>query len=402
MRVEIVKLSDVPKAKEKFNKIISEHVYSVHKPIANLELLATSGSGDVKYSAIKCDACKERSDEEMQLLRWGAAANKVTIENTTNSKSTDLINPSKVEKNALTAKKNGFNNLFNMAGKSKSPEKLKSFQENKDSMKKYTNLKGKESEKNKDLTEGEKDEALIGQAKGSTEKEKDIVEKDKNSIQKNKGVSKDSAQKIKSTEKNKGSNSTAKKASPPSNSTKKGNLHNFFGKVTSPSKSVEVAPSEKNNDNVRKESTKEKITKEKKNSHGKKRNRSKEMDKSAKKRKRIVVQNDSSDSEEQSDVEMEESVPEEMEPETPTKPRSPSPPRVKQENGKRKVLKLVNRTYKEGEYIVTKKEHVYVSCSEDEEEEKKEEIKRKEKKAEAQIEKVKKKQSSLTDFFKRS
>ncbi|XP_018358605.1 PREDICTED: DNA polymerase delta subunit 3-like isoform X2 [Trachymyrmex cornetzi] len=349
MRVEVVKGSNLSEAKEKFSKIISEHVYSVHKPIADLELLATSGSGDTTYSAIKCDACKERTDEEMQLLRWGTTAKKV-MENVTNLKSTDLTNSSKAEKNPKATKKNGFNNLFNMVEKSKSSEKLKSsFQEsNKDSMK-----------------------------------------KEKNSVEKIQNL----------TKKNKNSNSTTKKISPQNNS-KKGSLDNFFGKLSSPPKSAtEAISSEKKNDNAKKEFTEGKIIKEKKKSHGKKRNRSKETNEVAKKRKRIVMQTDSSDSEIQSDIEMEESVPE-IEPEISMKAKSPSPPKVKHENGKRKMLKLINRTYKEGEYIVTKKEHVYVSCSEDEEE--KEEIKRKEqKKTEAKMEKVKKKQSTLTNFFKK-
>lgn len=402
MRVEVVKESDVSKAKEKFSKIMSEHLYSVHKPLADLELLASSGSGDINYSAIKCDVCKERSDEEMQLLRWGTAAKKITLENTTNSKSIDSkpMNPSKTEKNPTTAKKNGFNNLFNMAGKSKSPEKLKSsFQKSDgDSGKKDKSLwKEKDSVKNKDSME--KDQALMEETKELMERETDTVKKDKNFVQKNK----DSAEKTKnSTEKNK--SSTAKKVLPQNKSAQTGSLDNFFGKLTSPTKFAEVTSSEKKNDNVKEEFTERKEIKEKKTLHGKKRNRSKETeDKAAKKRKRIVIQNDSSDSsdsEEENDIEMEESVPE-MEPETLAKPKSPSPPRVKHENGKRKVLKLVNRTYKEGEYIVTKKEHVYVSCSEDEEE-KKEETRQKEKKAEAKVEKVKKKQSTLTDFFKKS
>lgn len=400
IRVEVVKESDLSKAKEKFSKIISEHLYSVHKPLADLELLASSGSGDINYSAIKCDVCKERSDEEMQLLRWGAAAKK--MENMTNLKPIDS-NPPKTEKNSITAKKNGFNNLFNMVGKSKSPEKLKSsFQEeDKDSIKKDKNLwKEKDSmKKNKDSTE--EDQALTEETKGLIEKEKDTVEKDKNFVQKDKDFSKHSTEKKNSTE-NKGSmaNSTTKKTSPQSNSMKKGNLDNFFGKLTSPSKSVEVTSSEKKNDNAKKEFTKGKIVKEKKNLHGKKRNRSKEKDEIAKKRKRIVVQNESSDSEIENDIEMEESIPE-TEPETLEEPKSPSPPRVKHENGKRKMLKLVNRTYKEGEFIVTKKEHIYVSCSEDEEE-KEEEMKRKEKKTETKMEKVKKKQPKLTHFFKTS
>lgn len=402
MRVEVVKESDVSKAKEKFSKVMSEHLYSVHKPLADLELLANSGSGDINYSAIKYDGCKERSDEEMQLLRWGTTAKKVTKENMINSKPIDSINLLKTEKNSVTAKKNGFNNLFNMGGKSKSPEKLKSsFQEHdRDLTKKNKNsCKETDSVKNEDSMEKHQAKDLMEETKELIENEKDTIEKDKNFIQKDK----DSTEKIKnSTEKNRGTiNSIAKKVSPQSSSTKKGSLDNFFGKLTSPSKSVEVISSEKKNDAKEEHIDRPRKTEKKeKNLHGKKRNRSKETDEHAKKRKRIVVQIDSSDSEIQSDIEMEESVPE-TEPVTLAKPKSPSPPRVKHENGKRKVLKLVNRTYKEGEYIVTKKEHVYVSCSEDEEE-KEEEIRKKEKKAEAKIEKVKKKQSTLTDFFKKS
>lgn len=227
--MEVVKESNVSKAKEKFSKIMSEHLYSVHKPLADLELLASSGSGDINYSAIKSDVCKERSDEEMQLLRWGTAAKKV-IENMTNSKSTDSVNLPKTEKNSMTTKTSGFNNFFNMAGKSKATEKLKSsFQEcDRDSIKKMNN---------KDLMK--KDQALITETKELIEKENDTIEKDKNFVQKNK----DSTGKMKnSTEKNKGSmaNSSTKKVSPQNNSTKKGSLDNFFGKLTSPLKSVDV------------------------------------------------------------------------------------------------------------------------------------------------------------------
>ncbi|KMQ97706.1 dna polymerase delta subunit 3-like protein [Lasius niger] len=401
MRVEVVKESAVSKAKEKFSKIISEHLYSVHKPLANLELLATSDSGNVDYSAIKCDACKERSDEEMQLLRWGTAviaAKKITMENRINSKPIDSINPSKIEQNSVTTKKSGFNNLFGMTGKSKSPEKLKSFQEqDKCSTKKDKNFSKEKDLMKKDKDLMEKDEALREEVEGLTEREKESVKNDKDSIQK------DSSKNKGSTEKNKGSvNSITKKVSPKSNSVKKGSLDNFFGKLASPSKSTEIILSERKNDSAKKEVVETRKAKEKKNLHGKKRNRSKEPDETARKRKRIVVQSDSSDSEIQSDIEMEESVPESPEPEAVVRSKSPSPPKVKCENGKRKVLKLVNKTYKEGEYIVTKKEHIYVSCSEDEEEKKEEERRREVKKVEAKVEKVKKKQSMLTDFFKKS
>ncbi|KAM0735457.1 DNA polymerase delta subunit 3 [Formica fusca] len=401
MRVEIVKESTLLKAKEKFNKIISEHLYSVHKPLADLELLATSGPGNVNYSAIKCDACKERSDEEMQLLRWGTAAKKITLENRTNSKPVDFVNPSKVEKNSNTAKKSGFNNLFGMTGKPKNSEKLKSFQEqNKCSTKEDKNFLKETKLTKKEEDSIEKDEALRKEAKELTEKEKHFVENDKDSVQNDKNSSKNKG----SMEKNKGSvNSITKKVSPKSTSVKSGRLDNFFGKLASPSKPTEMILTEKKNDNAKKEEvTEKKKAKKKENLRGKKRNRSKETEETAKKRKRIVVQSDSSDSDIQSDIEMEESVPEFPEPEAVARSKSPSPAKVKCENGKRKVLKLVNKTYKEGEYFVTKKEHVYVSCSEDEEEKKEEERKREVKKMEAKMEKVKKKQSTLTDFFKKS
>jgi len=245
--VEVVRDSDVSNAKEKFSKIISEHVYSVHKPIMDLQLLATADSGDVKYSAIKFDA-KMRSDKEMQLLRWGSAAKQATVENVLDLKSTDSTNPCMTEKN------------------------------------------------------------------------------------------------------------TTKKISPQRE--KKGSLDHFFGKLIIPSKSVEVTSSEKKDNNTRKDFIEEKVIRENKNLLERKWNRSKETDEIAKKRKRIITQNDSSDSEIQNDVEMKESFPQ-TEPEILVKSKS---------------LVLENKKEKE-------------------------ETRRKEKKAETK--KVKKKQSTLINFFKK-
>lgn len=249
MHVEVVRDSDVSKAKEKFIKIISEHVYSVHKPIMDLQLLATADSGDIKYSAIKFDA-KIRNDEEMQKLRWGTAAKQVTIENVLDFKSADSTNLCMTEKN------------------------------------------------------------------------------------------------------------TTKKISPQKeNLVKKGSLDHFFGKLIIPSKSVEVTSSEKKDDNARKEFIEEKVIRENKNLLERKWNRSKETDEIAKKRKRTITQNNSSDSEIQNGVEMKEFP--QTEPETLVKPKS-----------------LVSENKKE-----------------------KGETRRKEKKAETK--KVKKKQSTLINFFKK-
>nr|XP_012217383.1 PREDICTED: DNA polymerase delta subunit 3-like [Linepithema humile] len=367
MRMEVVRDSALSKAKEKFSKLISEHLYSVHKPLGDLNLLASefSGTGDINYSAIKCDACKVRSDEEMYLLRWGTATKTFTMQDV-NSKPTDLINSSKSEKNST--KKNKFNNFFNMPGKSKNSEELKSSCQ-------------------------KEDESLAEKGKNFLKK-KDSMKINSCSTEKNKRRLKNSKKKKEDSKVN------SKKVSPKSNSVKKEGLDNFFKKLTSPPKPVEIVSSEEN-DKVKKTSIEKGKTKEKNNLRGRKRNRSKETNENAKKRKRVFVESDSSDSEAQSDVEMEESIPE-PEPEPPAKAKSPSPPRIKHENGKRKVLKLVNRTYKEGDYIVTKKEHMYVSCSEDEEEKKEEERRRNVKKVEPKMEKIKKKQSTLTDFFKKS
>lgn len=406
MRMEVVKESALSKAKEKFNKIISEHLYSVHKPLDDLNLLASefSGAGDVNYSAIKCDACKERSDEEMQLLRWGTAAKKFTTQNV-NSKPVDLVNSSKSEKNSVAIKKNKFNNFFNVPEKSRKPEELKSCQEKNESlMEKNKNfLKEKDAMKINDCLM-EKNETSVDTVKKSIDEEKDTMKNGKDSLGEDKVLAKDkSSEKIKnSTKKKEDYKVNSKKIAPKSsNSAKKEGLDNFFKKLTSPPKPAEVVSSEEKSDKVKKTFSEKGKTKEKNNSRGKKRNRSKETSESAKKRKRVFVQSDSSESEAQSDVEMEESILE-PEPEPLAKAKSPSPPRIKHENGKRKMLKLVNKTYKEGDYIVTKKEHVYVSCSEDEEEKKEEEKRKNVKKVESKMEKLKKKQSTLTDFFKKS
>ncbi|XP_020290983.1 DNA polymerase delta subunit 3-like [Pseudomyrmex gracilis] len=400
MRVEVVKESNLSEAKEKYSKLISEHLYSVHKSLENLELLADSSSGDINYSAIKCDACKERSDDEMYLLRWGTAVNNITVENTSTSTFTDTGNSAKPEKNSI--KKNGFNTLYNMKGK-----KAKNLKESNT----FIQKKDKESMKaNKDT---DIDENVIKNNKDTGEennitsiKNVEIIEERENSKEKDQTSQKNTnLSKIEnSKEKVSKINSTTKKVS--SKNTKKEGLGNFFKKLTSPPKSAEnISPKEKNDKTKEEtEKNKEQVDKnkkdKKKNSRGKKRNRSKETDNAAIKRKRIFIQSDSSDSEEQTDVEMEEASPEELEPETPAKSKSPLA-NVKHENGKKKMLKLVNKTYKEGDYIVTKKEHVYVSCSDDEEEKKEDEKKRQAKKVESK-QTMKKKQAMLTDFFKKS
>lgn len=365
MCVEVVREAALSKAKKRFSEIISEHLYSVHKPLENLELLASSGSGDANYSAIKCDACTERSDEEMHFLRWGTTFKEAAEENVANLKCLEPENHLKVDKK-LTTKKTGFNNLFNITDKQKNLEASKSI----------------EIKKNKESVE-----KIIDFSKDTnfTENDKISMEKSKSLIGKNEDFTKSS--KIKKTSPKA---EMVKKA-------KKGGLESFFEKAVSPQKFVDIKMSKEKCNKVTKEPSEQKQAKEKEKIRGKKRNRSQENNSMAKRRKRIVMQSDSSDSEVQSDMEIEETAAE-INDEAPVKSKSPSPPKVKHENGKRKVLKLMNKTYKKGEYMVTKKEHVYVSCSEDEEEE----IRKEPSKMTTNAEKTKKKQTRLTNFFKKS
>lgn len=395
MRVEVVRELDLSKAKEKFSRIISEHLYSVHKSLEDLKQLATSGSGDVTYSAIKCDECKKRNDEEMYLLRWGTAPKK-TIGKDVDSKSVELANCSKIQNEKVIPAKNKFNNFFNIAGKQKNPETTKFVTREKD---KDSTEKGKSLPNNIGLEENDK--SPIKKDKSSPQKNGCSTEnsKEENILEKNKiseKTKKDSMEKNKSS----GEKSRTKKISPKAEDakkTKKGGLDNFLEKMTSPLKSTENKILKKEDNKTKTEPTKNMNIKEKEKIHGKKRSRSQESNNTAKKRKRIMIQSDSSDSEMESDIEKEETMAE-VEIEVPVKPKSPSPPSIKHENGKRKVLKLVNKTYKEGDYMVTKKEHVYVSCSEDEEEEKKKEPP----KLMAKVENMKKKQTKLTNFFTKS
>ncbi|EFN78370.1 DNA polymerase delta subunit 3 [Harpegnathos saltator] len=390
MRIEVVKESNLSKAKEKFSKIISEHIYSVHKPLEDLELLASSDiSGDVSYSAIKCDACVERNDEEMYFMRWGTTSKKIIEEKVVNSKPMESTNYSKTDKRpAAASKKNGFSNFFNTAGKQKSPETLKAYKTKKD---KEFGEENNSLSKDTNLTERDK----------SSEKNKSPLEKSKSATE----------------------NSKSKKTSPKMEETKKkkGSLDSLFGKMSSLPKSAEAKPVPEKKEDPVKEIFENKKVEEKRKPRGKKRIKSQENDNNTKKRKRIVVQNDSSDSEAQSDMDVDEPMAEAIvETEAaPTRPKSPSPPAVKHENGKRKMLKMMNETYKDDRgFIVTKKVHVYVSCSEDEEEEqkKKEERENKEeqekkqkekgssriKKAQTKVDNAKKKQTTLMKFFKAS
>ncbi|KAG7211504.1 hypothetical protein KM043_010773 [Ampulex compressa] len=329
MRVEVAKASDLVAVKKKYNKIISEHIYSLQKTLPDIELLAIAGDGDVKYSAIRCKESVERSNEEMHMLRWSTLKydpeqakplekqETATVDVSKTKSLSPIRNEFNSEKKAMPTKKNttlnqknGFNNLFGKANsKQKSPpsSSVITKKTNLASSKKDTSPKTNKSSspKEKVLKKGGLDTFV---AKGNTQVANTVVS---THVTENDKASEDLVMK-------------------------------------DHVKQVSILPAKK---------------KQKKDTRGKKRNRSKEVNVEAQKRKRIMICDSSSDSESISGDE-------EPEPEPSPKKvmveRSPSPPKFKQEGGKRKVLKMVDKTFEEDGFLVTKKVHVYESCSEEE------------------------------------
>ncbi|XP_054012698.1 DNA polymerase delta subunit 3-like [Hylaeus anthracinus] len=322
MRVEVLKEKDLSRGKEKFAKIVSEHVYSLQKVLPEVQILGLAENGSIKHSAIKCLEYNVRNDKEMHMLRWGAVSTEV-----------QLITQEKVESPPKPTNE----------AIQKSPEK-KSVGTKKSTQKKgFDNLFGKTGNKQKSPSS----------TSSSTEKMEENAS---------------SQIKLKS--------SKATMLESPKKLAKKGGLDVFLqqgknsGKVTNPVPlEIKESTNSTTNENTEKKITLENNNKQKKNkfnTRGKKRNRSKEVTAGVKKRKRITIESDSSDTE-LSDEEQEEG--EELpsaEKISPVKACSPSPPKIKLEGGKRKVLKLVDKTFEEDGYFVTKKVHVYESCSEDE------------------------------------
>lgn len=319
MHVEVLKEKDLLRAKQKFTKIVSEHIYSLQKVLPEIQILGLAENGDVKYSAIKCLECNERSDKEMHILRWGTVLPEV--QSIPQEKAESISKPIKEgiqespENKSVVIKKNtqkkGFNNLFEKANNRQ--KTLSSTSSNREKLEMDTSNKMKQTSKGNSF---------------------ELMEK---TIQ-------------------------------------KGGLDNFLqqGKnlvetVSSVSQKVKENTNSIVQENVEKKVTLENKNNKKKNIRGKKRNRSKEDNGIVKKRKRITIQSDSSDTE-LSDKEQEEESEVVPSPEkcSSVRTRSPSPPKVKFESGKRKILKMVDKTFMEDGYLVTKKVHVYESCSEDE------------------------------------
>nr|XP_003702153.1 PREDICTED: DNA polymerase delta subunit 3-like isoform X2 [Megachile rotundata] len=351
MRVEVVKEKDLESAKEKYEKVLSEHIYSLQKVLPNIQLLEMAENGDIKYSAIKCIENNERSNDEMHMLRWGTLSNEVQ--------------PASEEKVDCKSE----------------PIKVKEVKEE-------TSPKNKVDDKKK-----------VGQKKGFDNLFGKVTNKQKSISTLSDAKKADSTQATKKGD-------TSKSSKKPT----QGGLSSFL----QPTKNEEVKNTvaseiKKDTELVIKEKTEKEVVpnnnkQQKKKTQGKKRNRSKDTTSAAKRRKRITIQDDSSDTDENegnedltSDEEQRRIVESSPEHVSPVKVQNDSPPRIKVENNKRKVLKTVDKTFEEDGFLVTKKVHVYESCSEEEPEI----VEPKKSTPPKSKEKKNNKQAAITSFFKK-
>ncbi|XP_043796067.1 DNA polymerase delta subunit 3-like isoform X2 [Apis laboriosa] len=345
MHVEIVKEKDLITSKEKYSKIISEHIYSLQKILPEIQLLGNTENGDIKFSAIKCIENNERNDEEMHIFRWGPISSEIQFAPQEEAQS---ISESNEEKKII------------------SPEKKKQTVIKKNERKGFDNLFGKVINKQKNLYTSSIEEMNI-ESSDIKETSKNVLKSTKEIIQKDK-------------------------------------LNNCLQSNENQTEAVE-SPNKKNSINsIQKKITEEKIifrNNKQKNIRGKKRSQSKDLNNTTKKQKCITIHGDSNNTESSND---------EQELELPISPEnlsssiskdSKSPPQMKFENGKRKVLKIVDKTFEEDGFLVTKKVHVYESCSEDESEI----LAKKSMIPESHLEfkgKKNTKQTTLMNFFKKS
>lgn len=345
MHVEIVKEKDLITSKEKYSKVISEHIYSLQKILPEIQLLGNTENGDIKFSAIKCIENNERNDEEMHIFRWGPISNGIQF--------------APQEETQSISESNEIKKIIN-------PEKKQTFIK-KNERKGFDNLFGKVINKQKNLYTSSIEEMNM-ESSNIKETSKNVLKSSKEIIQKDK-------------------------------------LNNFLQSNENQTKAVK-SPNKKNSINsIQKKITEEKITlrdNKQKNMRGKKRSQSKDLNNTTKKQKCITIHDDSSNTESSNDDnEQELELP--ISPENLSSPISKDSmiPQMKLENGKRKVLKIVDKTFEEDGFLVTKKVHVYESCSEDE----LEILTKKSMIPESHLEfkgKKNTKQTTLMNFFKKS
>ncbi|CAD6208494.1 GSCOCG00010494001-RA-CDS [Cotesia congregata] len=386
MRVEVIKESDfvaaaAAAAADKYDRIISQHLYSLQKSLPDLQLLAEVGQGDTKFSAITCKNAVVLSDEELFKRRWGREQTyEVPVEHkppepkkgimSSFAKAADKVSDSKSNND-----KSDDNNVSN--GVKDKEEKVE--------VKKVSPVKNKPADTKKGVpkkpVQSQKTglNNLFGKvAAANSKKSPPKKDSDKEKENKSNGVE-DSPMEIDESQ-----------------------------VVVSNGLSVSKSNSEVSNSEASQKSngsTKANKVKSKQN-RGSKRNRSRDSSKEdTKKRKRIFIASDSSD---ESAAEQEPDFFDDLPPPEPTVTRkSPSPPPVKLVEGKRKVRKAVDKTFVDEEgFLVTKKTFVYESASDEETPPpavvKEREVKKAtDKAAVAQIKKQNK-QTSIMSFFKKA
>ncbi|KAG8038274.1 hypothetical protein G9C98_006601 [Cotesia typhae] len=388
MRVEVIKESDFVAAADKYDRIISQHLYSLQKSLPDLQLLAEVGQGDTKFSAITCKNAVVLSDEELFKRRWGrdntyeTPAAPVIAHKPPEPKKVIMSSfakaADKVSDSKSNDKSNDNNNVSNNGVKDK---------EEKVQVKKVSPVKSKPANTKKGVPKKPVQSQKAGLsnlfgkvAAANSKKSPPEIDSDQEKEQENKsnGVEESPMEVDDSPVKENNGLSARKSNSEVSNS-------EASQKSNGSTKSNKVIP---------------------KQNRGSKRNRSRDSSKEdTKKRKRIFLASDSSD---ESATEQEPDLFDDLPPPEPTVTRkSPSPPPVKLVEGKRKVRKAVDKTFvDEDGFLVTKKTFVYESASDEETPPpavvKEREVKKAaDKAAVAQIKKQNK-QTSIMSFFKKA
>ncbi|KAJ8666868.1 hypothetical protein QAD02_008530 [Eretmocerus hayati] len=375
LRIEVVRDSDLETSRNKFMKIHCEHVYSLQKSLPDIQQLAFSGEGDLRYSAIKCSGIaireppvisKKDNKSELEnrsqngsILKQQEETNKnqsQTSQDKVNTQKNQIPNESLSKKNEDHKEKSG-----KLSKEKQVKKKAEGKKSNGDSQKKENKLnffgaKSKEAPKGK-----------VSENKKETEHASDESQKNDPELE----LSKQADEKV-PRDVRKSENSDKQKPKNDEQQTE--------------------TDSQKRNNGQKSKNTK--------SNRGTKRNRSQEKG-ALSKRKRIVVMDSSEDESHDSSHEPEEEPMEVVE--EPVKKQSSaclSPPAEKRENGKRMVRKTVDKVFKdENGYLVTKREYVYEPVSDEQEsvEAKKEEVKKSK-----PVEVKAKKQTSLMSFFKKT
>ncbi|KAH0535855.1 DNA polymerase delta subunit 3-like [Cotesia glomerata] len=384
MRVEVIKESDFVAAADKYDRIISQHLYSLQKSLPDLQLLAEVGQGDTKFSAITCKNAVVLSDEELFKRRWGRnqlyEAPAAPVEHkppepnkgimSSFAKAADKVSDSKSNND-----KSDDNNVSN--GVKDKEEKVEP--------KKVSPVKNKPA----DTKKGVPKKPVQSQKTGLN----NLFGKVAAANSKKSPPKKDS-------DKEKENKSNGVEDSPMEVDESPVVVSNGLSVSKSNSKVSNSEASQKSNGSKKDDKVKSK------QNRGSKRNRSRDSSKEdTKKRKRIFIASDSSD---ESATEQEPDLFDDLPPPEPTVTRkSPSPPPVKLIEGKRKVRKAVDKTFVDEEgFLVTKKTFVYESASDEETPPtavvKEREVKKAaDKAAVAQIKKQNK-QTSIMSFFKKA